>query len=165
MSEEHREGLTREERAAYSSLGGEPVPSSGLEDRVVDELASRGLIERERGFLALLSERFRAIPVVPRMGFAMAALAGTFVLGVEVGRRGDLPAVPEAGLKPAPAISEESAEGDDGMIMVAGWESSGAETSYVQVSSVGKPFLGEEEAGDFRPYPLDGEIRPYSVPR
>ena len=163
MNEERREGLTREERAAYSSLRGEPGVPPGLEDRIVDELAARGLIARERGFLAIIAERFRAIPLAPRMGFAMAALVGTFVLGVEVGRRGDVPAAPEAVLEPAPASSEKEIDG--GVIMVAGWEASGAETSYVQVSSVGKPFLGEEESGDFRPYPLDGEIRPYSVPR
>ena len=165
MSEEHHEGLTREERAAYSSLGGEPAPPPWLENRVVDELASRGLVARERGLLVMLSERLRAIPLVPRMGFAMAALAGTFVLGVEVGRQGDMQVIPEAALEPAPAVSEEGGEEDNGMIMVAGWESTGAETSYVQVTSVGKPFLGDDEAGDFRPYPLDGEIRPYSVPR
>jgi hypothetical protein len=163
MSEEHREGLTREERAAYAALRSEPGPPSGLEDRVVERLAAHGLIAREQGVLAALAARCRALPLAPRMGFAMVALAATFVLGVQVGRRADAPSVPEAVLEPPPAVSGEEVDG--GMILVAGWESDGAETSYVQVSSAEKPFPGDEEAGDFRPYPLDGEIRPYSVPR
>jgi hypothetical protein len=163
MNEERPEGLSREERAAYSSLRREPGPPEGLEDRVVEELASRGLIAREQGILAALVERFRGIPLAPRMGLAMAALAGTFVLGVEVGRRADEPAAPEAVLDPAPAATEERA--DEGVIMVAGWRASGAETSYVQVSAVAKPLPGGDDGGDFRPYPLDGEIRPYSVSR
>jgi hypothetical protein len=166
MREERPDGLTREEHAAYASLRERVDPPPGLEDRVVRALAGEGLVRRTPGLLERLTGG-RIPPLVPRLAL-VAAVAAAFVVGVEVGKRADEPSVPEAVLEPEsesgrepPALEEVDGDG----IMVASGHGSLPETSWVQVTALDKPGLEETGAGDYRPYPLDGELRPYSVSR
>lgn len=79
---------TGAERGILRDLGGEMVPPPGLEDRVVDLAAERGLVDRETGPARLRGSWVRA-------AIAAAAVVALFAAGVLVGSRLAGPVDPE----------------------------------------------------------------------
>lgn len=77
--EERNDGLSREEEEAFRLLAEERRYSRKDEDRIVRELAGRGLVHRASRLL---------IRRTARLAVAAALLLGTFYLGAEYGGRG-----------------------------------------------------------------------------
>jgi hypothetical protein len=101
MSDDPNKNWTDEEAAALASLKDEPVPSSGLEDRIVDALKRRGRIRARGGVLVMIGKTAGVV----------AAAAAVFAIGFLTGNRNVEATKTEeapAQVASAPAASEEN---------------------------------------------------------
>lgn len=104
MNDGPNNNLSDEEAKALRALGHDVTPSPGLEDRIVSELKQRGQI-RARGGIVMQTARF---------GVAAAVLAGVFVAGLAVGKRGDAAQVTQS----APVVATETPAGNQYMLLM-----------------------------------------------
>jgi hypothetical protein len=157
MSEERfdegRDELTREERTAFQELDG-AAPPPELEERVLSALREQDLVRRDPWY-----RRWLAPGPAPRLALGGAALAVTFLLGMEYGRRAAEPKSPEAQLE-TEAVEEPTPPAGGAMMAALDREGS-VPGGYPE----GKPRLGEladNGRGQFPVLPLDGTERVYS---
>jgi hypothetical protein len=167
MNDERSEELTSQERAAYESLADPVAPPPECEARVVEELRARGLVRgAAKGGVGVPFWR-RLVPLVPRVSFAAAALAGAFFLGAEYGRRADVAEAPDESTDPFPAVEKI----EEGEIYK---NADGEMVASVRVEPVafhpGRPLelAGNEKPpisrdsdflyGEYPLYPLDGSM-------
>ncbi len=182
MNDERSDDLSARERAAYESLAKPVAPPAECEARIVDELRARDLVQssplaepaadaRSTG-PRTISFGQRLVSLVPRVSLAAAALAATFYLGIQVGRRAD---VVESPVAPAEAYYDVE-KGDEGDVFK---NSDGEMVASVRGVPLGfhpgRPLvLGANEKppidrnddlayGNYPLYPLDGSMRSVSL--
>ena len=140
MSDDPNKNWTDEEAATLRSLRDEPVPSAGLEDRIVDALKRRGSIRAQGGLIRMAGR------TVALAAAAAVVFIGGFVLG---GRRAET-APPS--LQPAAAQEEEAAAGKNEYMLLMFSRASDARAEDEMPAEKMQAIIGE-----YRQWAMDRE--------